>query len=51
MHSRSARVDHPLHQFEGIERPAESGLGVGEDRSEPVPAVPVPLRPVDLVRA
>ena len=33
---RGARLDHRLHQLEGVERPAEAGLGVGDDRREPV---------------
>jgi hypothetical protein len=43
-------LDHRAHQLEGVERAAEAGLGVGEDRGEPVRAVP-PLGVVDLVGA
>ena len=31
-----ARLDKGLHDLEGVERPAEAGLGVGDDRREPV---------------
>ena len=31
-----ARLDHRLHQLEGVERAAEAGFGVGDDRREPV---------------
>ncbi len=44
MHARRARLDHRLHQLEGVERPAEAGLGVGDDRREPVRAVRRPRR-------
>ncbi len=33
---RRARLDHPLHQLEGVERTAETCLGIGHDRREPV---------------
>ena len=29
---RRARLDHPLHQLERVQRPAEAGLRVGDDR-------------------
>ena len=35
--SGGPRLDHPLHQLEGVEGPAEAGLGVGDDRGVPVP--------------
>ena len=50
VHARGARLDHRLHQLEGVQRAAEAGLGVGEDRHDPV-AVAVPLGPLDLVGA
>ena len=37
MHARRARLDHRLHELEGVERPAETRLGVGDDRREPIP--------------
>ena len=43
-------LDERLHELERVERPAEAGLGVSDDRCEPVGAVP-PLCGVDLVRA
>ena len=48
VHACGAGLDHLPHQLVGVERPAEARLGVGEDRREPVGAVPA-LRPVDLV--
>ena len=36
VHARGAGFDHRLHQLEGVERAAEAGLGVGDDRREPV---------------
>ena len=38
----AARLDHRLHQLEGVERAAEAGLGVGDDRHEVVDARRVP---------
>ena len=35
MHAGSARLDKGLHDFEGVERPAEAGFGIGYDRREP----------------
>ena len=32
VHTRSAGFDHGLHDLERIERPAETGFGVGDDR-------------------
>ncbi len=43
-------LDHRAHELEGIERAAEAGLCVGEDRREPVRPVPT-LGVVDLVGA
>ncbi len=50
VHAGGAGLDHRLHQLEGVERPAEAGLGVGHDRYEPLAARPA-LRVLDLVRA
>ena len=50
VHARGARLDHRLHQLEGVERPAEAGLGVGHDRREPVRS-PLALGVLDLVGA
>jgi hypothetical protein len=36
MHAGSARFDECLHDFEGIERPAETGFGISHDRRKPV---------------
>src|SRR5712692_5721902 len=36
MNAAGARFDHGLHQLEGVEVGAESGFGVGDERSEPV---------------
>ncbi len=47
---RGAGLDHRLHQLERVQRAAEAGLGVGEDRDEP-PRRRVALGPVDLVGA
>ena len=41
-------LDERLHQFERVERATEAGLGVGDDRREPVRAV-LALGGVDLV--
>ena len=45
-----ARLDVRLHDLEGVERPAEAGLGIGHDRRQPVRVV-APLRVRDLVGA
>ena len=45
-----AGLDHRLHQLERVQRAAEAGLGVGDDRREPVGLVAA-LRRVDLVGA
>ena len=50
VHGRRAGLDHPAHQLERVERPAEAGLRVGDDREEVVDAV-VALGPLDLVGA
>ena len=51
VHAGGAGLDHRLHQLEGVERPAEAGLGVGDDRREPVAAGAVALGVLDLVGA
>ena len=50
VHAGGAGLDHRLHQLEGVQRAAEAGLGVGDDRREPVGAVAA-LRVLDLVGA
>ena len=45
-----ARLDHRLHQLERVERAAESRLGVGDDRREPV-ALALALAVLDLIGA
>ena len=48
----SACLDEGLHDLEGIERSAETGLGIGDDRCEPgVDRKPVAFRSLDLVGA
>jgi hypothetical protein len=34
-----ARVDHGLHQFEGVQHATEAGFGIGHDRCEVVDVV------------
>jgi len=48
VHARRAGLDHRLHDLERIERAAETGLGVGDDRREVVERV-APLGVLDLV--
>ena len=36
VHAGRARIDHPLHQLESVQRAAEAGLAVGHDGSEPM---------------
>src|SRR3546814_5187380 len=36
MDPRGARGDIGLHDLETVERPAEAGLGIGDDRREPI---------------
>ena len=50
MHARGARLDHPFHELECVQRPAEPGLRIGDDRGEPV-RVALALGPLDLVGA
>ena len=50
VHARSAGRDHGLHQLEGVENAAESGLGVRDDRCQPVRrALVLRFGPGDLV--
>ncbi len=53
VHPRRTGRDHRLHEFEGVERPAETRLGVGDDRGQPrARAVPARvLGPLDAVGA
>jgi len=45
-------LDHCFHQFEGIQRATESGLGVGHERCEPgLRGRDLPLRVMNLVGA
>src|ERR1039458_5574825 len=48
MNAGGARLNHGLHEFEGVEVAAESRFGVGNERSEPVRAV-VAFGVMDLV--
>ena len=50
MHPGRAGRDHRLHQLERVQKAAEAGLGVGDDRLEPVDAG-VALCEVDLIRS
>ena len=50
VHRRRARLDHLLHQLERVQRAAEAGLGVGDDRGEPVRRLPS-FAVIDLVGA
>ena len=38
VHARRAGGDHRFHQFEDVERAAEAGFGVGDDRKIPMRA-------------
>ena len=52
MDARSTCLDKGLHDLEGIERPAETGLRIGNDRREPgVDRKALALRRLDLVGA
>ena len=46
----SAGGDHRLHQLENVERAAEAGFGVGDDRQIPLLA-PAAFERFDLVEA
>jgi len=50
LHPGRARLDHRLHELEGVERAAKAGFRVSHDRHQPVP-VPFPFAPLDLVGA
>src|SRR5207245_2738178 len=50
MYARRPRIDHVLHDLERVERAAESGLGVGHERGEPIDRV-IALQVRDLVGA
>ncbi len=50
VHAGRAGVDERLHDLEGVERPAEAGLRVGNDRREPV-ALGAAFRMLDLIGA
>ncbi len=50
MHAGGARFDHRLHQFEGVERAAEAGFRIGNDRREPM-CVVAAFHCVDLIGA
>ncbi len=50
MDARSAGLDEGLHDLEAVQRPAETGLGVGHDGHEPVP-LGAALGVLDLVGA
>jgi hypothetical protein len=41
MHSGGARLDHRAHQLVRLERPAEAGFRIGDDREQPVGLVPL----------
>ncbi|CAG7843789.1 hypothetical protein USB125703_00001 [Pseudoclavibacter triregionum] len=49
--ARGARLDHRLHELVGVELAAEAGLGVGDDRGEPVALGGALLGDLDLVGA
>ena len=50
VHAGRARLDHRLHELEGVQHAAETRLRVGHDRREPVDVV-LALGVVDLVGA
>ena len=50
MHAGGARLDIGLHDLEAVQRSAEAGFGVGEDRREPV-ALRAAFHMLDLVGA
>ena len=50
MDAGDARLDIGLHDLEAVQRPAEPGLGIGDDRREPV-ALRAALDMLDLVGA
>ncbi len=50
VNARGAGLDIGLHDLEAVERPAEAGLGIGDDRREPV-ALGAAFEMLDLVGA
>ncbi len=50
MNARGAGLDIGLHDLEAVERAAEAGLGIGDDRREPV-ALRAAFEMLDLVGA
>ena len=50
MDAGGAGLDHRLHQLEGVERAAEAGLGIGDDRREVI-GVAAAFERLDLVGA
>ncbi len=50
VHARRTRLDHRLHQLEGVQHAAETGFGVGDDGREEVDVV-LAFRPLNLVGA
>jgi hypothetical protein len=50
VHAGGAGVDHGLHQLEGVQHAAETRLGVGDDRREPVD-VALAFHGLNLIRA
>jgi hypothetical protein len=50
VHAGGAGLDHRPHQLVGVERPAEAGLGIRDDRCQPLGAAAA-FRPLDLIRA
>ena len=52
VHAGSTRLDEGLHDLEGVERTAETGLGIGDDRREPgLDRKALAFRRLDLVGA
>src|SRR5699024_4924943 len=51
VHPGGTGADHALHQLVGVENTTETGLGVGDDRGQPVGGVVITLGPGDLVGA
>ncbi|CPM55675.1 Uncharacterised protein [Bordetella pertussis] len=53
VHASRARLDHGLHQFEGVEHAAETGLGIGHDGRVVIDVILVArvlaFHPLDLV--
>ena len=51
VHARGACFDHRLHQLVRVQRPAETGLRVRDDRRVPIRAVLAPIEHLNLIRA